>query len=127
MVLYNVWCSFSDAPEESPIIFGVADGQTYRMIETSNNQQQLTCGITGGNPLATMSWSCYPGSSTTNITQETVYNTYTWTGGNFERNCTCTAQHALWLSSKSTSVAVELLCKNYYLLHFIKTALFGQE
>lgn len=97
---------------ESPVIQGFTVGQTYSIIRGSNTQQQLTCGIKGGNPVATLSWSCYPtGNSSTNNTEDTGYSTYTWVGGTTEQNCTCIAQHNLWMSPRSTYVTVRILCK----------------
>ncbi|WAR05801.1 PXDN-like protein [Mya arenaria] len=63
------------------------------MIE--NSTERLTCRSTGGNPLASLAWSCYNGTeSNLNINNGSVSRSVQFTARrNQDNTCTCTAIH----------------------------------
>ncbi|WAR05761.1 LOW QUALITY PROTEIN: hypothetical protein MAR_021130, partial [Mya arenaria] len=63
------------------------------MIE--NSTERLTCRSTGGNPLASLTWSCYNGiESNPNFNGGSVSRTVQFTARrNQDNTCTCTATH----------------------------------
>ncbi|XP_052806948.1 nephrin-like [Mya arenaria] len=63
------------------------------MIE--NSTERLTCRSTGGNPLASLAWSCYSGTeSNLNINNGSVSRSVQFTARrNQDNTCTCTATH----------------------------------
>ncbi|WAR05768.1 HMCN1-like protein, partial [Mya arenaria] len=81
------------APTDSPVIEGYASGSKYSMIE--NSTESLTCISTGGNPLATLTWSCFNGQMSSPSEQgSTVKRVVQWSARRNENaRCTCTASH----------------------------------
>ncbi|XP_052805817.1 uncharacterized protein LOC128235119 isoform X2 [Mya arenaria] len=65
----------------------------YQMIE--NSTERLTCRSTGGNPLASLAWSCFNGiESNPNISGGSVSRSVQFTARrNQDNTCTCTATH----------------------------------
>ena len=79
---------FSDAPSGPPIIQNFHNGDTCKVIE--NIQRVLSCSITGGNPLATLSWTCFNSGSAPTTVGSTVTKTVTFTASRGQdRSCTC--------------------------------------
>ncbi|XP_052803166.1 hemicentin-1-like [Mya arenaria] len=81
------------APSDPPVIEGYASGSTYSMIE--NSTESITCSSTGGNPLATLTWSCFNGQiSSPTVQGSTVKRVVQLTARRNENaSCTCTASH----------------------------------
>ena len=98
---------FTDRPDGPPKI--QPDVSTYKVIE--NTQGLLTCEIKGGNPLATLSWSCFNNGLPTVTSGTTVTKTEQWnaTRGS-DRTCTCRSSHPV-AGTQSDSVNVNVLCK----------------
>ena len=69
----------------------------------------LTCDIEGGNPLATITWSC-EGSSPNNPTESPPSNTATSSvqlqvNSSYNgRICTCKGHHTTWTPDKTTAI-----------------------
>ncbi|KAH3848645.1 hypothetical protein DPMN_091025 [Dreissena polymorpha] len=110
-------------PTDGPVIEGLPDAGVYTMIRGSSNQQRLTCSVTGGNPLPTLSWNCYVGthngSKQGNIVTRTVY----WTAGvNKDSTCTCTALHTETSWTRTTSVSVIVLYRSAIIAFYVNPA-----
>ena len=76
----------------------------------------LTCVITGGNPIATITWTCAgsspitpTGSPPTNTATSSVQLTVT--GNDNGRNCTCKGNHTVWTTDKETGHTLDVRCK----------------
>ncbi|XP_052803461.1 hemicentin-1-like isoform X1 [Mya arenaria] len=98
------------APTDSPVIEGYASGSKYSMIE--NSTESLTCISTGGNPLATLTWSCFNGQMSSPSEQgSTVKRVVQWSARRNENaRCTCTASHVTRQNqSQSAFVNVNVL------------------
>ncbi|WAR05741.1 hypothetical protein MAR_021110 [Mya arenaria] len=82
-----------DPPPNPPVIDNFNTLTDYQMIE--NSTERLTCRSTGGNPLASLAWSCYNGTeSNPNINGSSVSRSVQFTARrNQDNTCTCTATH----------------------------------
>ncbi|XP_052253744.1 hemicentin-1-like isoform X2 [Dreissena polymorpha] len=97
-------------PLDSPGIQGVSGTEGYKMIRNSGTLQELTCSVTGGNPLAQLTWTCYNGNQTESTQDDTVTRRVTWTAGmNIDSVCRCTASHTSSTWSREASIAVTSL------------------
>ncbi|XP_060575521.1 synaptogenesis protein syg-2-like [Ruditapes philippinarum] len=91
------------APDGPPVIQGFSAGTTYRVIE--NKPGQLTCLIKGGNPLPTLTWTCFNTGTSDNTDADTVLKTARWTAVRGQnRKCTCQSSH----SSGSAMVDIQV-------------------
>ncbi|WAR06231.1 hypothetical protein MAR_021600 [Mya arenaria] len=99
-------------PEQLVYINGHENHHTFYMIRNSNSKQTLQCVVHGGNPLASLSWSCYSGTQTDMNTPSSAVSNVSWFAGEWnESTCICQASHILgW--SQSQSVTVKVLCKS---------------
>ena len=76
----------------------------------------LTCDIKGGNPLATITWTC-EGSSPINPTGSPPNNTATSSvqmtvnSNDNGRMCTCIGHHPVWTTDKTTGHTLDVRCK----------------
>jgi hypothetical protein len=76
----------------------------------------LTCDIKGGNPLATITWTC-EGASPINLTGNPPTNTVTASvqltvNSNYnDRICTCIGHHTVWTTDKTTGHTLDVRCK----------------
>ena len=76
----------------------------------------LTCDITGGNPLVTITWTC-EGSSLINPTGSPPTNTATSSvqvtvnSNDSGRMCTCIGHHPVWTTDQITSHTLDVRCK----------------
>ncbi|XP_052803217.1 uncharacterized protein LOC128233540 isoform X2 [Mya arenaria] len=89
----SVIVSVSDSPPNPPVIDDFNTITDYQMIE--NSTERLTCRSTGGNPLASLAWSCYNGiESDPSINGGSVSRSVQFTARrNQDNTCTCTATH----------------------------------
>ncbi|XP_052804780.1 hemicentin-1-like isoform X2 [Mya arenaria] len=80
-------------PPNPPVIDDFNTITDYQMIE--NSPERLTCRSTGGNPLASLAWSCYNGTeSNPIISGDSVSRSVQFTARrNQDNSCTCTATH----------------------------------
>ncbi|WAR06426.1 LOW QUALITY PROTEIN: HMCN2-like protein [Mya arenaria] len=83
----------SNPPPNPPVIDDFNTITDYQMIE--NSPERLTCRSTGGNPLASLAWSCYNGTeSNPIISGDSVSRSVQFTARrNQDNSCTCTATH----------------------------------
>ncbi|XP_052807181.1 hemicentin-1-like isoform X2 [Mya arenaria] len=90
------------SPSDPPVIDDYNTITDYQMIE--NSTERLTCRSTGGNPLASLAWSCYNGTeSTPNISGGSVSRSVQFTARrNQDNTCTCTATHEAGPLQKAT-------------------------
>ena len=76
----------------------------------------LICDIQGGNPLATITWTC-DGSSLINPTGSPPTNTATSSVQLIVNNnangkiCTCIGHHPVWTTDKTTGHTLDVRCK----------------
>ncbi|WAR05783.1 hypothetical protein MAR_021152, partial [Mya arenaria] len=99
----NLWiCCAANSPSDPPVIDDYNTITDYQMIE--NSTERLTCRSTGGNPLASLAWSCYNGTeSTPNISGGSVSRSVQFTARrNQDNTCTCTATHEAGPLQKAT-------------------------
>ncbi|XP_053391086.1 synaptogenesis protein syg-2-like isoform X2 [Mercenaria mercenaria] len=93
-------------PDGPPEILGFTDNLSYRVIE--NTAGQLTCLVSGGNPLAKLIWNCYnEGKSDITLTDE-VSKTATWIAKRGQdRTCSCYSSH--FAVNGSVSIQIHIL------------------
>jgi hypothetical protein len=71
----------------------------------------LACIIKGGNPLATLTWTCFNNGLSPEISGTTVTKTVIWyTTRGADRSGTCQSSHSI-AGTQSVSVNVQVLCK----------------
>ncbi|WAR05854.1 LOW QUALITY PROTEIN: HMCN1-like protein [Mya arenaria] len=90
----NLWiCCAANPPPYPPVIDDFNTITDYQMIE--NSTERLTCRSTGGNPLASLAWSCYNGiESNPNVSGGSISRSVQFTARrNQDNTCTCTATH----------------------------------
>ncbi|WAR05772.1 LOW QUALITY PROTEIN: HMCN1-like protein [Mya arenaria] len=90
----NLWiCCAANPPPNPPVIDDFNTITDYQMIE--NSTERLTCRSTGGNPLASLAWSCYNGiESNPNVSGGSISRSVQFTAlRNQDNTCTCTATH----------------------------------
>ncbi|XP_060606553.1 synaptogenesis protein syg-2-like [Ruditapes philippinarum] len=94
-------------PESPPFIHGFTNDTVPRVVESEPNT--LSCSVTGGNPLATLTLTCFNTRSTTLvITNRTVTATITWKAKRNQNNCTCESNHII-SGKEITNVKFEVL------------------
>ncbi|XP_060599972.1 nephrin-like [Ruditapes philippinarum] len=98
------------SPDGPPVIEGFNNTETFYVIE--NNQSLLSCSISGGNPLATLTWDCFnSGSTSTSSVESNVTKTVTLTAlRGQDRSCTCKSSHPVG-RTQSVTVNIEVLYK----------------
>ncbi|XP_060575525.1 synaptogenesis protein syg-2-like [Ruditapes philippinarum] len=93
-------------PPGFPHIIDFIDGVEYRVIE--NTQGQLSCKISGGNPLPTLAWDCYNSGTLVATSGDTVANNHTWVAKRGkDKICHCRSFH--YSGSKSVSINIKVL------------------
>jgi hypothetical protein len=115
-VYFNINFNVLDQPTTTPTITQTPVGP---IIE--GNKVTLTCTIDGGNPVATIKWSC---DGTTQITPTGSPSTVdaissvelVTSKNNNEQICTCTGRHLLWTNNKTQQHNITVYCK-YRLYH----------
>ena len=101
----------SDAPTSNLMISAQPAGYQYN----DGTPVTLTCRLSGGNPVATLSWSC-PGKSVSGVTQSngtvavsmlslTMDSTYN------RQQCTCTASHTIPSFTRTKTETLTVYCK----------------
>jgi hypothetical protein len=109
--LKNVYQSVLDQPTTSPNITQTPVGPII-----AGNKVTLTCTIQGGNPEATVTWSC---DGATQIIptgspspEDAIYSIELVTFKNNNRQiCTCTGRHLLWTNDKTQQHNITVYCK----------------
>ena len=76
----------------------------------------LTCTIGGGNPVATITWSCDGATQITPTGSPSTVNAMSsvelvTSKNNDGRICTCTGRHLLWTNDKIQQHTVTVYCK----------------
>ncbi|XP_062605887.1 nephrin-like [Saccostrea cucullata] len=93
-------------PSTAPDITASPSGLQYNTETTVN----LTCQLSGGNPIATLSWICkktgITGINQSNSTTAVAVLSLVMDSSYNNQLCTCTANHSLLTSPKSTSVSL---------------------
>ena len=80
------------------------------------NQVTLTCIIQGGNPVATITWSCdgateiTPTGSPSTVDAISSIELVTSKNNNGQ-TCTCTGRHLLWTNDKTQQHNITVYCK----------------
>ena len=83
---------------------------------TEGNKVTLTCTIQGGNPVATITWSCdgdtqiTPTGSPSTVDANSSVEFVTSKNNNGEK-CTCTGRHLLWTNDKTQQHNITVYCK----------------
>ena len=100
-----------DQPKGSPTITQTPVGP---IIE--GNNVTLTCTIQGGNPVATITWSCDGGTQITptgsSSTIEAISSVELVTSKNKNgEKCTCTGRHLLWSEDQTKQHTIIVYCK----------------
>jgi hypothetical protein len=108
---FNININVLDQPTASPTITQTPVGP---IIE--GNKVTLTCTIQGGNPVATIMWSCdgatqiTPTGSPSTIDSISSVELVT-SKNNSGQICTCTGRHILWTSEKTQQHTITVYCK----------------
>ncbi|XP_062605655.1 synaptogenesis protein syg-2-like [Saccostrea cucullata] len=93
-------------PSSDPVFTASPPGLQYNTGTTVN----LTCQLPGGNPLATLSWRCkntaMTGTNQSTFTTAVSVLPLVMDSSYNNQQCTCTANHRLLTSPKSTSVSL---------------------
>jgi hypothetical protein len=101
----------SDKPTSTPSII-----QTPLGSINDGSIVILTCDIKGGNPLATITWTC-EGASFINPTGSPPTNTVTSSvqmtvnSNDNGRMCTCIGHHPVWATDKTAGHTLDVRCK----------------
>ena len=99
-----------DQPTTLPTITQTPDGP---IIE--GNKVTLTCIIQGGNPVATITWSCEGATQITTGSPSTVDAISSielvTSKNNNGQTCTCTGRHLLWTNDKAQQHNITVYCK----------------
>ncbi|XP_053388702.1 synaptogenesis protein syg-2-like [Mercenaria mercenaria] len=96
-------------PDSGPVIDGFESSKTYRFIE--RDQAEFSCSVTGGNPLATLSWNCFNIILTSmTIVNKTVVSNVTWKAVRHQNVCSCESHHT-FNAKQATNVTLDVLCK----------------
>ena len=110
--------SVLDQPTASPKITQTPVGP---IIE--GNNVTLTCTIQGGNPIATITWSCEGATQITPkgspSTEDAISSVELVTST--EKNgqiCTCTGRHIFWTNNKTQQHTITVYCKYMYILYY---------
>ena len=111
ILLINVYQSTLDQPTTTPNITQTPVGP---IIE--GNKVTLTCIIQGGNPVATITWSC---DGPTQITPTRSPSTgevissieFVTSKSNNGEICTCTGRHLLWTVDEKEQHTITVYCK----------------
>jgi hypothetical protein len=101
----------SDEPTSTPSIAQTPPGPI-----NESSTVILTCDIKGGNPLATITWTCErsftiiptgspPNNTATSSVQLTVNS------NDNGRICTCIGHHPVWTTDKTTGHTLDIRCK----------------
>ncbi|XP_060580181.1 nephrin-like [Ruditapes philippinarum] len=94
-------------PDNSPLIQGVGSNDAIRVIESDKGS--FVCSITGGNPLALLSWNCFDSHDSISRTQDsTVTSTVKWTALRNYSTCSCTSNHKISNWKKTTNITVNV-------------------
>ena len=113
---------FLDLPTTSPTITLTPVGP---IIE--GNKVTVTCTIEGGNPVATITWSC---DGATQITQTGSPSTVdaissvelVTSKSNNGHICACTGRHILWTNDKTQQHIITVYCKYMHILYYDRVA-----
>ena len=114
--LIHIHFNILDQPTTFPTITQTPVGP---IIE--GNTVTLTCTIQGGNPVATITWSCDGATPITptgsSSTVDAISSIELVTSKNSNGHiCTCTGRHLLWTSDKTQQHTLTVYCKHilYY-------------
>ena len=100
-----------DQPTTLPTITQTPDGP---IIE--GNKVTLTCIIQGGNPVATIAWSCEGATQITPTGSPSTVDAISsielvTSRNNNGQTCTCTGRHLLWTNDKTQQHNITVYCK----------------
>ncbi|XP_053379909.1 hemicentin-1-like isoform X3 [Mercenaria mercenaria] len=88
----RVFLNITHSPDGPPHIQGFQNDSIYRVIE--NTVGKLSCSVSGGNPLATISWKCFNETWKISSDGKTVTAEVTWTASRNQMcPCICSAMH----------------------------------
>jgi hypothetical protein len=109
--------SVLDQPTTIPIITQTPVGP---IIE--DNKITLTCTIPGGNPVATIMWSCVGATQITPTGSPSTVDAISSvelvaSKANNGQICTCTGRHLLWTSDETKQHTITVYCKYMYILY----------
>ena len=98
--LFGTRISFPDPPPSDPVIVGIPSDRQLLWYE--GDQHSVTCEITGGLPLANITWNCPQGlgfivSHTGDDTKNQTILTSTANRNMNNDVCTCSARHIAWI------------------------------
>jgi hypothetical protein len=108
---FNINFNASDPPTTLPTITQTPVGP---IIE--GNKVIITCTIQGGNPVATITWSCDGATQITSTgspsTEDAISSVELVTSKNNSGEiCTCRGRHVLWANDKIQQHTITVYCK----------------
>jgi hypothetical protein len=84
----------------------------------------LTCIIQGGNPVATITWSCEGATQITTRSPSTVDAISSielvTSKNNNGQTCTCTGRHILWTNDKTQQHNITVYCKYMIVCNMVR-------
>ncbi|XP_052803222.1 hemicentin-1-like isoform X2 [Mya arenaria] len=97
-----------DNPDKRVFVNNQTNNTDYYLIRNSNTRQSLRCEVNGGNPLATLKWSCYDGIQSDENSQSSAISTVNWIAANLSDSaCICSASHILgWTDRRFVNIHV---------------------
>jgi hypothetical protein len=108
-----------DPPEGPPVIDGYRNDTVHQVVESESGS--TNCSVVGGNPLATLTLTCFNKQSTTvTITDTTVTSYISWKAMRNQNECTCESDHIIG-GKQITNLTFEVLCKCFHSsFYFVK-------
>ncbi|WAR05673.1 hypothetical protein MAR_021042 [Mya arenaria] len=96
----------TDNPDKRVFVNNQTNNTDYYLIRNSNTRQSLRCEVNGGNPLATLKWSCYDGIQSDENSQSSAISTVNWIAANLSDSaCICSASHILgWTDRRFVNI-----------------------
>ena len=109
--MYCIHFNILDQPRTLPTITPTPVGPTFE-----GSKVTLTCIIQGGNPVATITWSCEGANQITPTGSPSTVHTISsvelvTSKNNNGQKCTCTGRHILWTNDKAQQHNISVYCK----------------
>ncbi|XP_052803219.1 hemicentin-1-like [Mya arenaria] len=83
-------------PDKHVLVSNQTHDVDFYLIRNSNTKQSLQCQVDGGNPMATLKWSCYDGIQSNGNSQSSAISTVTWIAADLtDSTCICYTSHIL--------------------------------
>ena len=109
----------SDPPDAGPVILDVPSNRQLLWYE--GDEHRVTCEITGGLPLATITWECPSGLGFNVVNDEDSTKRWSVLSAQVNKNmnnkiCKCKAAHQAWTGTKQQALMpLIVFCKFFFI------------